>query len=145
MWEAVGNIESPTSFKEGVDKVSTYFADMAKKLGFDIEYSRQDNAGDVLCITMNPDSKEKPVVLSGHIDTVHPLGMFGTPPVHLDDENLFDNYIISFLPQLDYTIPLSRRYNYPCRVKDRGKITMTNEFDQVSVVLSVKLSNSMQF
>ena len=89
VWEAVGNIESPTSFKEGVDKVSTYFADMAKKLGLKIEYSRQDNAGDVLCITMNPDSKEKPIVLSGHIDTVHPLGMFGTPAVRLDDEKIY--------------------------------------------------------
>ena len=89
VWEDVCNIESPTNFKEGVDKVSRYFADMAKKLGFKIEYSRQDNAGDVLCVTMNPDSNEKPVVLSGHIDTVHPLGMFGTPAVHFDDEKIY--------------------------------------------------------
>ena len=89
VWEDVCNIESPTNHKEGVDKVSAYFADMAKKLDFEIEYSKQEKAGDVLCVTMNPDSKEKPVVLSGHIDTVHPLGMFGTPAVRLDDKKIY--------------------------------------------------------
>lgn len=89
VWEDVCNIESPTNHKEGVDKVSAYFADMAKKLDFEIEYSKQEKAGDVLCVTMNPDSKEKPVVLSGHIDTVHPVGMFGTPAVRLDGEKIY--------------------------------------------------------
>ena len=89
VWEDVCNIESPTNYKEGVDKVGAYFAKMAEKRGFKIEYSKQDTAGDVVCITMNPDSDLQPVVISGHIDTVHPVGMFGTPAVHRDEEKIY--------------------------------------------------------
>ncbi len=90
VWEDVANIESPTSYKEGVDKVGAYFAKMAEERGFLVEYSKQDVAGDVVCITMNPKSNQKPLVISGHIDTVHPVGMFGTPAVHRDEEKIYD-------------------------------------------------------
>ena len=89
VWEDVCNIESPTSCKDGVDKVGAYFARLAEKRGFKVEYSKQDIAGDVVCITMNPDSDLQPVVISGHIDTVHPVGMFGTPAVHRDEEKIY--------------------------------------------------------
>ena len=89
VWEDVCNIESPTSCKDGVDKVGAYFARLAEKRGFKVEYSKQDIAGDVVCITMNPDSDLQPVVISGHIDTVHPVGMFGTPAVHRNEEKIY--------------------------------------------------------
>ena len=38
---------------------------------------------------MNSEVDVAPVSLSGHIDTVHPLGMFGTPAVKRDDENIY--------------------------------------------------------
>ena len=75
VWEDVCNIESPTKFKEGVDKVGNYFVRLAEERGFKVEYSKQEVAGDVVCITMNPDSDLPPVVISGHIDTVHPIGL----------------------------------------------------------------------
>ncbi len=89
VWEDVCNIESPTDFKEGVDKVGNYFIEKAKELGFEIEILKQSVAGDAICITMNPDCKNRPVVLSGHIDTVHPVGSFGYPPVTRDDEKIY--------------------------------------------------------
>lgn len=89
VWEDICNIESPTSYKEGVDKVGQYFVNKAKERGWAIEYSRQDTSGDVVCITMNADSKLAPVTISGHIDTVHPIGMFGTPAVTFDDEKIY--------------------------------------------------------
>lgn len=89
VWQDVCNLESPTEYKEGVDRVGAYFAEMAEKRGFKIEYSRQDIAGDVVCITMNPDSEEQPLVISGHIDTVHPVGSFGSPAVHIDGEKIY--------------------------------------------------------
>jgi len=89
MWEDVCNIESPTDCKEGVDKVGEYFMERAKELGFEIEILKQNVAGDAICITMNSDSKNKPVVLSGHTDTVHPIGLFGYPPVTRDAENMY--------------------------------------------------------
>ena len=89
VWEDVCNIESPTDYKEGVDKVGGYFARMAEARGFKVEYEKQAAAGDVVCITMNPELDKKPVVISGHIDTVHPVGMFGTPAVHKDEEKIY--------------------------------------------------------
>lgn len=87
--EDVCNIESPTDCKEGVDKVGNYFADLSKKLGFTVERFEQGVAGDVLCVTMNKDALGKPIALSGHIDTVHPVGLFGNPPVKISDGKIY--------------------------------------------------------
>ena len=89
IWCDVCNIESPTSYKEGVDKCGKYFADYAISQGWKVEYCRQEVSGDVVEITMNPDSDLPPVALSGHIDTVHPIGMFGTPAVCMDEDKIY--------------------------------------------------------
>jgi len=87
--EDVCNIESPTNCKEGVDKVSYYFVEMAKKKGWKVEILKQEIAGDVVCITLNPEANEKPISLSAHLDTVHPIGLFGYPPVKRDNEKMY--------------------------------------------------------
>lgn len=89
IWEEICNMESPTSFKEGVDKCVDFVADWAKNLGFGIEYCPQEISGNVLCITMNPNADALPVSISGHMDTVHPIGLFGNPPVHMDNEKIY--------------------------------------------------------
>ena len=38
---------------------------------------------------MNADSKAAPIALSGHMDTVHPIGLFGYPPSHREGDKLF--------------------------------------------------------
>lgn len=87
--EDVCNIESPTTYKEGVDKVCQYFVDMAEKRGWDVEIFKHDIAGNAACITLNPDAKGKPVCLSGHMDTVQPLGICGYPPVKIEDDIMY--------------------------------------------------------
>ncbi len=89
IWEDVCNIESPTDYKEGVDECGRYFIKIAEEKGWKVEVCKQDVAGDVVVITMNPDSSEQPVALSGHIDTVHPVGLFGTPPTRRDDTFIY--------------------------------------------------------
>ena len=80
------NIESPTSFKEGVDRVGRFCADHAASLGFSVEYHREDVSGDALAITMNPDVDAPAIVFSSHMDTVHPVGSFGYPPTRLEGD-----------------------------------------------------------
>ncbi len=87
--EEVCNIESPTHFKKGVDETAYYFANMAKEKGWKVEILKQEVAGDVVCITLNPEINEKPISLSSHIDTVHPAGLFGTPAVKRDDTKMY--------------------------------------------------------
>lgn len=89
VWEDVCNIESPTNYKEGVDKVCRYFTDMAVKRGWNVEISKQEISGNAACITMNGDVNEDPVCFSGHIDTVHPIGLFPTPTVKKDEMNIY--------------------------------------------------------
>lgn len=89
MLEEVSNIESPTDFKEGVDAVGKYFLDFAIQRGWKTEVLSQNVSGDVVCITLNPEASKKPIALSAHMDTVHPVGLFGTPAVRRDEKNIY--------------------------------------------------------
>lgn len=89
VWADVCNIESPTSDKLGVDQVGEYFIQLAKAQEWKVEIFEQPLAGNVVCITMNPHAYLPPVTFSGHMDTVHPKGMFGYPAVHMDDEKIY--------------------------------------------------------
>ncbi len=79
------NIESPTDFKEGLDKVSKYIAGEVEKDGFKVEIIPQEKAGDLLKVTLDNHSLLKPIILSAHIDTVHSRGSFGYPPTTIED------------------------------------------------------------
>lgn len=89
IWEDVCNIESPTKFKAGVDACGEYFAEMARKRGWKVEYFRQPVAGDIVDITLNPDADNKPIIFSAHLDTVHPVGSFGTPAVKIEGNKMY--------------------------------------------------------
>ncbi len=89
IWEDVCNIESPTRYKAGVDACGEYFAEMARAKGWKVEYFRQPVAGDIVDITLNPDADAKPIIFSAHLDTVHPVGSFGTPAVKIEGGKMF--------------------------------------------------------
>ncbi len=89
IWEDVCNIESPSYDKAGVDQVGEYFIQIAKKQNWHIEVFEQETFGNVICITMNKESKNRPIAISGHMDTVHPIGSFGLPAVRRDQEKLY--------------------------------------------------------
>lgn len=86
VWEDICNIESPTNYKEGVDAVCEYFVKMSEKLGWDVEILHQEVAGNAACITINPEVDAPQFCLSGHMDTVHPVGSFGYPPVRIEGD-----------------------------------------------------------
>ncbi|MBR2461118.1 MAG: M20/M25/M40 family metallo-hydrolase [Clostridia bacterium] len=88
-WQDVCNIESPTSDKAGVDAVGDYFIREARERGWKIERCAQASAGDVVVITLNPEADNAPVILSGHMDTVHPKGLFGYPPVRIEGDKIY--------------------------------------------------------
>lgn len=88
-WSDIVAIESPTNYKPGVDAVGNYFIEKAKQRGWQVEVHKEDVSGDAICLTMNPEASGKPIVFSGHMDTVHPLGFFGSPIVRRDDTFLY--------------------------------------------------------
>lgn len=89
IWQDVANIESPSDFKEGLDRVVEYISDYSKKQGFEVQLFEEKIGGNALCVTLNKDAHKKPITLAGHIDTVHPVGSFGTPTVKIQDEKIF--------------------------------------------------------
>ena len=89
LWENVCNIESPTNYKKGVDEVGNVFISMANERGWQVNVLEDENAGNAISITINPGSQARPVVFSGHIDTVHPVGLFGTPAVRRDGNCIY--------------------------------------------------------
>ncbi len=82
-------IESPTEYKDGVDRVGAYFACLAEKHGWKVEVHEEKVSGNVVCITMNEGATGAPIALSGHMDTVHPLGSFGDPPCRIEDDLIY--------------------------------------------------------
>ena len=88
-WIDVCKIESPTEYKEGVDRVGAYFIEKAMARGWKVEVQKQPVSGDCVCITINPEAEARPVVVSGHIDTVHPVGFFGEEIVTWDEEKIY--------------------------------------------------------
>lgn len=89
VWQACCEIESPTVDKAAVDRCGRYFIDLAKAHGWQIDILPQSVSGDAVCITMNPEINEKPLALSGHIDTVHPIGLFGDTPVRIEGDIIY--------------------------------------------------------
>lgn len=87
--EDVVNIESPSACKESVDQVGKYFSDLSIKNGWDVEIKEFSDYGNVVTITMNKKASGDIITLSGHIDTVHPIGLFGTPPAKIEGDKIY--------------------------------------------------------
>ncbi len=85
----ITKIESPTNNKNGVDKVLEYLINYGQSIGFDTEISYQEVSGNVGCITFNPSAKSQPICLSGHMDTVYPIGTINVNPVRIDGDKIY--------------------------------------------------------
>ena len=89
VWQKICEIESPSADKAAVDAVGNFVSEIAKKHGWKIEVHKEKFSGDAIAITMNPEASLAPIVFSAHMDTVHPKGAFGNPPVRRDEKNIY--------------------------------------------------------
>jgi len=87
--EDVVCIESPTAIKDKVDEVGKYFTNLALKNGWEVEIEKFEEYGDVVAIIMNRNAPGSLITLSGHMDTVHSVGIFGEPPIRREGDKLF--------------------------------------------------------
>ncbi len=87
--EDVVCIESPTAIKDKVDEVGKYFITLALKNGWEVEIEKFEDYGDVVAIIMNRNAPGSLITLSGHMDTVHSVGIFGEPPIRREGDKLF--------------------------------------------------------
>ena len=68
--EKICNIESNSADFEGVRAVNNALCDYAQGLGFAVRKQEYAGAGATAVISMNEDSDQKPLMFSGHMDTV---------------------------------------------------------------------------
>lgn len=87
--EDVVNIESPSLEKDRVDEVGRYFIELSNKNGWEIEIKKFEDFGDVVTVIMNRNAPGGVITLSGHMDTVYPVGLFGNPPAKREGNKLF--------------------------------------------------------
>ena len=88
-WKEICMMETPTEDKQRLDALGAFLKDFAGRLGFEICEHEEEHSGNALCFTMNPDASGVPVCFSAHMDTVHPVGAFGSIPVHMDDTYIY--------------------------------------------------------
>ncbi len=81
--------ESPTHDKEACDQLCAQLAGEFARLDGKVTVHRQPTAGDHLQIDFSGRHRRKPVMLLGHLDTVHALGTLETMPWSERDGRLY--------------------------------------------------------
>ena len=87
LWRQLVRIESPSHYKEGVDRVGEVLADFCQnQLGYYIRYQFDEVYGNCLAACSCPfEDYKHGIAISAHMDTVHALGSFD--PVLAEDED----------------------------------------------------------
>lgn len=80
LWKEIVNIESYTNCKESVNKVAERLKCEFEKEGLDCDLIDVGNNGSTLVGTLGSKRNKKPIIFSGHMDTVFEIGTFGENP-----------------------------------------------------------------
>ena len=83
-------MESPSDHKPSVDRLGEALAGDFRRLGGQVKVHPARNFGDHLQIDFpGGDTRRKPVLLLGHLDTVYPMGSIYEMPFHLERGRAF--------------------------------------------------------
>ncbi|MCC0706220.1 M20 family metallopeptidase [Clostridioides sp. ES-S-0190-01] len=77
LWKEIVNIESYTNCKESVNKLADRLKCEFEKEGLDCDLIDAGNNGSTLIGTLGSNRNKKPIIFSGHMDTVFEIGTFG--------------------------------------------------------------------
>ena len=93
LWERICSFETPSDNKAALDEQTRYLAAHAKANGFRVTEHPFPRAGN--CLTADTKGAEAPrIALLAHLDTVHPVGSFGDPPVRREGDTLYGPGVI---------------------------------------------------
>jgi glutamate carboxypeptidase len=79
--------------KDVINRMSDYITEFAQSQGFTVTRKPMEKCGDFLTVEINPGA-EKACLCQAHMDTVHPAGSFGEPPVREDDARIYGPGVI---------------------------------------------------
>ena len=73
--------------KEIIDNMVDFISSFAKDEGFQVKRTPMDACGDFLTIEIN-EGAPKGCLFQAHMDTVHEKGVFGQPPVRIEEDRI---------------------------------------------------------
>lgn len=79
LWETLVRMESPSADPEAIDRLASHLDTFCGALGMDTAFFRPQGAGTCLSARTRAGTGS-PVLLLGHMDTVHPVGSFPGGP-----------------------------------------------------------------
>ena len=80
---------------------------------------------------MNSEIKERPIVFSAHMDTVHPIGLFGNPPVKIEGDRMVGPGVLDCKGGIASSF-LAMRALYECGFKGRPVKLILQSDEEVS-------------
>ena len=89
LWEELCSLESPSDCKPALDQVVARIHTLCRQKGYTVTEKEFARAGNFLRIDLPGDPDQAPIVLMAHLDTVHKVGAFGTPPVKIQGDTIF--------------------------------------------------------
>lgn len=89
------NLEGHYTEKEQVEKAMDFYCDLLKQEGFEIhKFEVADNRAGIITALLGADRPGKPILLSGHFDTVYRTGAFGSPACRVEDGKIYGPGVI---------------------------------------------------
>ena len=88
LWETLVRMESPSADPEAIDRLASHLDTFCGALGMDTAFFRPQGAGTCLSARTRAGTGS-PVLLLGHMDTVHPVGSFPGGPWRLEGGSVY--------------------------------------------------------
>ena len=88
LWETLVKMESPSADPAAIDLLASHLDTYCRALGMETEKLRPEGAGACLAAWTAPQALP-PVLLLGHMDTVHPVGSFPGGPWRVEGDNVY--------------------------------------------------------
>lgn len=70
LWEQIVNIDSGSSYKEGIDSIAVILKNLYDEIGFDTKIIENTNSGNTLIGETKYSTEKKGILFIGHMDTV---------------------------------------------------------------------------
>ena len=88
LWETLVKMESPSADPAAIDLLASHLDTYCRALGMETEKLRPEGAGGCLAAWTAPQALP-PVLLLGHMDTVHPVGSFPGGPWRVEGDSVY--------------------------------------------------------
>lgn len=88
LWETLVKMESPSADPAAIDLLASHLGTYCRALGMETEKLRPEGAGACLAAWTAPQALP-PVLLLGHMDTVHPVGSFPGGPWRVEGDSVY--------------------------------------------------------